>query len=110
MFYPEAISESACWFAAESFARLDPKVLKPITAGQWLSEYDLIGTASNTSTPLTVLQGDPMSGGMLTDEELMILQNNCPAPINHVFFEKTGHGIHWEQPKRVIDVVRNVRD
>ena len=100
--------EAARWFAAESFAQLDASVLQPITTGQWLHDYDLPSIASATNTPLTVLQADSSSGGMLTGDELQTLQKNCPATVNHVFCEKTGHGIHWEQPEQVVSIIRQL--
>lgn len=59
--------------AIQTYARyltqVDPRVLDPIVASQWLDGYDFEDIASKITSPILLLQADSKAGGMLTDDD-----------------------------------------
>ena len=94
----ELRSRGSLEFSAICLSRLDPDVFRPIIEQRWLEGYDERELFARVQCPVLLLQGDPTSGGALTDADADLaagLIRNCQL----VRFPGTGHLIHWDQPK-----------
>ena len=85
---------AALRFAAAGLAKMDPEVLTPIVAGQWLEGYDIDGVIRGIQCPTLVLQADGAAGGMLTDADVARL-DAAVADCSTIRFPGVGHLIHW---------------
>jgi pimeloyl-ACP methyl ester carboxylesterase len=56
-------------FTGQSLAQLDPRVLEPIVAGDWLRGYDMHELIPRIAAPTLLLRADPAVGGMLTEDD-----------------------------------------
>lgn len=65
----ELRDEVALRFTAASLARMDPAVLEPIVAREWMLGYDRDSILRRVQCPSLLMQADPAQGGMLTDED-----------------------------------------
>jgi pimeloyl-ACP methyl ester carboxylesterase len=90
-------------FAAESFARLDPAVLQPITSAKWLNGYDLDSVLSGVQSNVILLQADTQAAGMLTDDEARQVCDQLNERCEHIYFKDVGHSIHWTEPDRIVE-------
>lgn len=67
--------------AIQTYARyltqVDPRVLDPIVASEWLDGYDFEDIASKITSPVLLLQADSKAGGMLTDEDATRFSNSA---------------------------------
>lgn len=88
-------------FTAQSLSQLDPAVLTPIVAGEWLEGYDLPTILSNTVCPVLLLQADQACGGMLTDADAELLATQLPD-CTRVRFPNAPHLIHWTQTENLL--------
>jgi len=93
-------------YSARCLMHLDPDVLAPIVAGQWLDGYDWQAAATTYRGPLLVLQGDVAAGGMLTDEDARHLARLAPHAIVQPL-PGVGHLIHWMEPVATQRLVLN---
>lgn len=85
-------------YMASCLARLDPQVLEPIVAGEWLDGYDWLAAARGLKCPTLLLQADGAVGGMLTAEDAA--QFVTLAPHTHlVSVPGVGHLMHWLAPE-----------
>lgn len=97
---------AALRFSARCLASLDPEVLEPIVAGQWLDDYDLPGLLSRIRCPILLLQGDVHAGGMLMDEDAELIASGTPECLR-IPFPQVGHLIHWQATPQTVAVVGN---
>jgi pimeloyl-ACP methyl ester carboxylesterase len=91
-------------FMARCLRDLDPAVLDPVIAGQWLTGYDIGAVCSALTAPVLLLQSDPMAGGMLTMEDATRLEK-AAADCARVFLAGTGHQAHWLNTPMVVRAV-----
>jgi pimeloyl-ACP methyl ester carboxylesterase len=81
-------------FSASCLRRLDPAVIDPIADGTWLAGYSQSEVFQGLVSPALVLQADPESGGMLTDQDAETLATTA-ADATIVKFRGAGHALHW---------------
>ena len=94
-------------FSAESLAMIDPAVLGPIVAGQWLDGFDFAALAGRVRCPVWLLQADAAHGGMLNDDDAELLASLLPAAaVERIRFPGAGHSLHWAQPARLVKILR----
>lgn len=91
-------------FSAACLQRLDPAVLEPILAGQWLDGFDVDDVFQSIQSPSLLLQADVAAGGMLTDEDARHV-----ASLNHqlvrIPFPGVGHTIHTAATPQLLNTV-----
>jgi len=80
--------------AAAGLIQMDPDVLTPIVAGQWLDRYDVESTLRGIQCSTLVLQADPGAGGMLSDDDVTRLEA-AVTDCSTIRFPGVGHLIHW---------------
>ena len=83
-------------FTARCLKMLDPDVLEPIVAGQWLEGYDLRDILRRVRCPVLLLQADVASGGMLYDDDARALLDQLPDCVQ-LRFPGAAHLLHWQQ-------------
>lgn len=93
-------------FSAWCASRIDPRVLDPIVALQWLDEFDWEEAASRSSATMLVCQADPQAGGMLTDSDSdrlmeLLAKRDVQVPSCHLRWTGTGHTIHDAKPAEI---------
>ncbi len=99
---------SALHWSAQCLAQIDPDVLSPLVCGEWLSGWNWAGLFARALAPLLVLQGDEKSGGALAEEDLSV--TGLPTRgFEKVFFEGSGHQLHWSDAKKIADLVNELR-
>ena len=91
-------------FSARCLSQVDPGVLAPIVAGQWLDGYDWQTAASHLQCPVLLLQADAAAGGMLTPTDAARFQQLAPQT-TLVRFPGVGHLIHWMATEATVRVV-----
>ena len=92
---------AALRFMAHCLERLDPNVLDPITAGEWLDGYDGPALAARIRCPALVLEADTAVAGMLRPEDTRwLLENLADGAI--VRFPGIGHLLHWQATESVL--------
>lgn len=92
-------------FSAECLTALDPAVFDPILPGRWLEGFETSAIMARIQCPVLLMQGDPIAGAALTDEDAEFLLRsllNC----RRVRFPGTGHQIHWQQAEAVLRALR----
>lgn len=83
---------------AEYLSRVDPRVLEPILAGQWLEGYDLKGVGQAIRCPVVLIQGDAACGGMLTDDDAERFAGDW-LDCRRIRLDGAGHLIHLTHPE-----------
>src|SRR4051812_7500346 len=79
-------------FTARALRDLDPAVLQPIVAGQWLNGYDHESILRRLTMPSLMLRGDERMGGMLTRASA---DRACQLTADCTVIDlPTGHHIH----------------
>jgi pimeloyl-ACP methyl ester carboxylesterase len=91
-------------FFASTLMRVDPRVLAPVVAGNWLQGYDLPRTFSDLRCPALVLQADQAVGGMLSEEDASRL-SELAGDVSRVRFAGVGHNIAWQRTQEVVNLV-----
>jgi pimeloyl-ACP methyl ester carboxylesterase len=92
-------------FSAECLAHTDPDIFTPLIAGEWLDGFDHAALWPRVSCPLLLLQGDPKSGGALTDDDADFAERTLKQ-CRRVRFDGVGHQIHRTNPAHVAAVLR----
>ena len=92
-------------WSAECLAQLDPEVLTPVIAGRWLDGYDAANIYARIRCPVLLLQGNPQTGGALTDDDARRALRSI-ADCRHVSFPRAGHQIHRDHPGAMWQAVR----
>jgi pimeloyl-ACP methyl ester carboxylesterase len=85
-------------------SRLDPRVLDPIVAGEWLAGYERDAILEGIECPALVLQADERAGGMLIDEDAAALVGRLRDG-TLVPFAGAGHLLHWQRTQELLNVV-----
>jgi len=93
-------------FSAECLADVDPEVFDPLVAGTWLEGFDHLALWPRVKCPLLLLQGDPRSGGAMTDEDANLAERTVTSCCR-VRFEGVGHQIHRTVPQQICAKLRN---
>ncbi|XZE51729.1 alpha/beta fold hydrolase [Planctomycetaceae bacterium SH139] len=91
-------------FTASCLKKLDPVVLSAIVAGEWLNGYDTESICRKITCPVLVLQADPQTGGMLTDQDANEVDGWLADSVR-VKFNGSGHLIHWAQTDKLLNCV-----
>lgn len=89
---------------AKSLNQLDPEVMTFFRDGRLTECYDPAALLPRVHCPALLLQGDKQRDALMTDEDVERAMSLLPEG-RHVFFEGLGHGLHVEDPGRVLDVV-----
>lgn len=92
-------------FTAASLKRMDPLVLEPIVAGEWLLGYDRDSVLKAVRCPALLVQADPAAGAMLTDGDAAQasgLMGDCIS----VRVPGAPHLIHWADPGAMVRLVQ----
>ena len=84
-------------FTASCLMKLDPAVLDPILAGDWLNGYEVRQNLAAVRCPTLLLQADPKHGGMLSDEDAQLAESMI-SDCTLVRVPGCGHLIHGLQP------------
>jgi pimeloyl-ACP methyl ester carboxylesterase len=96
---------AALRFTASCLASLDARVYEPIVSSEWLDDFDWQAEMTGVTCPVLVLQADPRTGGMMTDEDAKIVadsQGDCSL----VKFPEVGHLIHWQATETLLRSVQ----
>jgi pimeloyl-ACP methyl ester carboxylesterase len=88
---------SALRFTARCLQQLDPAVMTPIAQSRWLDGYDVANIVARIQCPTLVMQADASAGGMLTDEDAMLLETTI-VDVTRVKLSGIGHQIHTVAP------------
>ncbi len=89
---------------AKSLKQLDPEVMAFFRDGRLTAGYDPDTLLARVTCPVLLLQGDPRREGLMTDDDVRRATALRPGA-QHVFFAGLGHGLHVEDPGRVLDVL-----
>lgn len=87
--------------AAAGLVKIDPDVLTPIVAQEWLEGYDVDAVMQGIQCPTLVLQADGAVGGMLTDADVSCLEASI-ADCSTIRFPGVGHLIHWSATAQLL--------
>lgn len=96
---------SLAW-SAQCLSQLDPEVLTPVIEGRWLHNYELTTTLKSIRCPTLLLQGDPSSGGALSDSDAATVATSILS-CQHVRFDRCGHQLHRDRPEEVLRALHN---
>jgi pimeloyl-ACP methyl ester carboxylesterase len=88
-------------FTAKCLQRLDPQTLPVINDGQWLDGFDWRQTLRDLPCPALLLQADPTTGGMLTDDDADEAAG-LAADLTAIKYANTGHLIHWQPTNELL--------
>lgn len=87
-------------FSAAALMHVDPHVLDPLVAGDWLDGYDEDGVFAGLKCPVLLLQADAALGGMLVDEDVARLRA-LAADVTHIRMSGVGHMMHWQRTQEI---------
>lgn len=91
-------------FSARCLVSLDPRVLQPIVAGEWLEGYRRDDWLRGIRCPTLLLQADYASGGMLPDADAEVVAQLIPE-CYRVRVPGAGHLLHWQQNETTLQLV-----
>lgn len=91
-------------FGAACLKQMDPAVLQPLVAGQWLHGYAREEILRGIHCPTLLLQADWAAGGMLPDVDAVAAQQHIAGSVR-VKIDGVGHLIHWLARERLLAVV-----
>ncbi len=92
-------------FTAASLKRMDPAVLEPIVAGEWMLGYDRDSILSRVRCPALLVQADPAAGAMLTDADAAEAAARMADCVS-VRVAGAPHLIHWADPGAMVRLVQ----
>lgn len=81
-------------FTAWCLQSMDPEVLEPIVAGEWLQGYRQEEIFRAVTCPALLLQAGEAAGGMLTDEDAAQFESLAKDAVT-VKFPGVPHNMHW---------------
>ncbi len=96
-------------FLAACLRDVDPKVLDPIVAGQWLDGFNWQQFAETIRIPTLLLQADPAAGGMLVDDEARQFAA-AAGDATLVKLTGAGHNLHTSRTQDVLNLVTQFLD
>jgi pimeloyl-ACP methyl ester carboxylesterase len=91
---------SALRFTASCLREVDPEVLAPVLAGEWLEGWDWQDTAARIQCPVLLLQADGAAGGMLTNEDAAQF-HSLAKDCTWITMSGIGHQAHWQDTSRI---------
>lgn len=91
-------------FTITCLQKLDPRVLVPIVASEWLQGYEVADIFSALHCPCLLLQADEKSGGMLTDQDSAEVES-LSRDLTRIKFNDCGHSIHWTETEKLANHV-----
>lgn len=89
---------------ASCLRQLDPAVLEPIVAGEWLKGFSIENVMQRIRCPVLLLQAEITAGGMLTDRDVDSLRR-WTEDLIHVKITGCGHLIHWSRTSELLSTV-----
>jgi pimeloyl-ACP methyl ester carboxylesterase len=95
---------SSIRFGAACLKQMDPAVLEPLVAGQWLQGYAQQEIQQGIRCPTLLLQADYAAGGMLPDTDAVAAQRRIANSLR-VKLDGVGHLMHWLARERLLTVV-----
>ena len=101
----ELRDRSSLNWSAQCLSQIDPELLTPVIEGRWLDGYDVADILASIRCPTLLLQGDPTTGGALTDADatsVLAALSSC----QHVRFSGCGHQLHRDRPQEVLQALR----
>ncbi|MCE9606562.1 MAG: alpha/beta hydrolase [Planctomycetia bacterium] len=87
-------------FSAAALMHVDPHVLDPLVAGDWLDGYDEDAVFDGLKCPVLLLQADAALGGMLVDADVERLRARA-ADVTHLRMPGVGHMMHWQRTQEI---------
>jgi len=93
---------AALRFLAACLADLDPAVMTPLVAGDWLTACDLSAALAAVRCPVLMLRADPRAGGMLPDADSRLFTGRLRDLAAVDLPLGTGHTVHGTSPELVI--------
>lgn len=87
-------------FFARCLRDVDPEVIEPILAGQWLEGYSESVPTEEVTAPVLLMQADVNAGGMLTDDDADTLESQL-VDCARLKFAGAGHLLHWDHVEEV---------
>jgi pimeloyl-ACP methyl ester carboxylesterase len=102
-------TEEALRWGANCLSKLDPKVLEPLIAGQWLEGIAWDQVAQNIHCPTILLQADPWAGGALSDRDADRFSSQC-KDCQRIRFPGKNHQLHGTIPDQIASVINRLID
>lgn len=96
--------EASLRFTASCLQELDPEVLTPILAGQWLKGYETELIFRRIRCPILLIQADTSAGGMLNDDDATQIESWSKA-VSRIKLTKVDHLIHWSATQKLINAI-----
>ena len=91
-------------FLASCLLQMDPDVLAPVAAGNWLESYNWRSAAKYIAAPVLLLQADDAAGGMLADadaRQFVEAAGDCLL----IKFAGAPHNLHIARTQEVFNLV-----
>jgi pimeloyl-ACP methyl ester carboxylesterase len=105
----EIFGEDSTWYAfmAENLSTHDANFLRTLLEDfeQLNAAYQVEQLLPCITCPMLILQGDPASGGLMTQDEIDLGLRLLPNG-HHIRLDGIGHGLHFEDKGRVVEVLK----
>lgn len=101
----ELRDRSSLNWSAQCLSQIDPELLTPVIEGRWLEGYEIADILASIRCPTLLLQGDPTTGGALTDADATSVLAGLSS-CQHVRFSGCGHQLHRDRPQEVLQALR----
>lgn len=89
---------------ATAMQQLDPAVMTDFRTDALTAGYDPQALLPQVACPVLLLQADPEEGGLMHDDDVTLATQLLPRS-THVRLDGLGHGLHVQDPGRVIDAI-----
>jgi len=93
-------------FSAASLLHVDPHVLDPLIAGDWLAGYDEDAIFAGLRCPVLLLQADTALGGMLVNADVDRIRA-LAADVTLMHMPGVGHMMHWQRTQEIASLTFN---
>lgn len=97
------------WFAegGAALAAHDPDFLAAVADRFWDTHQllDPEALVPRLACPVLVLQADAAAGGLLADADVELLRRFASVPVQAVWLDGVGHGLHLQAPEAVASVL-----
>ncbi len=94
---------------ATALRAMDPEVMEAFRTQELTAGYDPGDLLPRVRCPVLLLQGDPAHGGLMTDGDVATALELLPDA-RHVCMTGLGHGLHVEDPGRILEEVEAFLD
>ena len=98
-------SDEAARERASGWLKMDVNVLESTIDGSAVAGWDVEGQLRRVTSRALLLQADPETGGVLSDEEAARTAELL-ADCTHIKWSGCGHSMHHEFPQRFVDTVK----